>query len=864
MDGDDGRIPRSIISAASWSPTALTRKVLLWLRGTYRAYPVYQQQVPLQILAGGGPRERAIALRSAPGRTAARRRAALRPPRRRAAAAGRGRRGRPRRRRRERGHRRGSGRPGSGGGGGAAGGRRRRRRRAAAGGGAADRDRRSGGRRGHRRRGRPTGAGGGRRGAAAGGGGGGGIGGAPPAARPARAPTSRPSTTRSDTVINSGWKHLRMDNSGAPATAFNDTAWASVTLPHTWNATDGQDGGSNYYRGIGWYRRHYTPPASAAGKRIFLQFDGATSSRRLRQRHDGRQHRGGFARFRFDVTAAMTPRQRQRDRRAVSNAAVSDVAPLDADFTFFGGLYRAVHVLVTDPVHVDALDFASSGVYVSPTDVSAAQRHPAGRVRVRNDQTPPPRRSPSTPSSCAPTARSRRADGVQQRRRRNARALSASAAFPTRTCGTASPIPTSTRVYAEVRVGGRRRPTSCRCRSAFASFRVDAAQGFSLNGQYLDLHGVNRHQDRLNMGWAITNAQHDEDMALIHEMGANVVRLSHYQQAELLPRLADRAGIVLWAEIPLVNGITDTAAFTTNAAPAADRADPPELQPPVDPVLGHRQRAAQPTTPPTNTLLTALNTLAHQEDPGRLSTYAQCCTSDTGGLPAHTDVVGYNTYYGWYDAFGTADQFGAWADNLHAAKPTWKIGVSEYGAGAGITQHADNPPAPDPYGTPHPEEWQNLVHESHWKQMKTRRYLWAKIDLEHVRLRRRQPQRGRHARAQRQGPGHLRPQDQKGRLLLVQGELDDGAVRLHHVTPVQPAHDADRDREGLLEHGFGAPAGERHDDRDLRRRRSHLPVDGRRAHHRREHGRRDRHERHHDRNRHRHLDAKLAPTAAAT
>ena len=176
----------------------------------------------------------------------------------------------------------------------------------------------------------------------------------------------------------------------------------------------------------------------------------------------------------------------------------------------------------------------------------------------------------------------------------------------------------------------------------------------------------------------------------------------------------------------------------------------------------------------------------HQEDPGRLSTYAQCCTSDTGGLPAHTDVVGYNTYYGWYDAFGTADQFGAWADNLHAAKPTWKIGISEYGAGAGITQHADNPTRPDPYGTPHPEEWQNLVHESHWKQMKTRRYLWAKIDLEHVRLRRRQPQRGRHARAQRQGPGHLRSQDAKGRVLLVQGELDDGAVRLHHVTPVHP------------------------------------------------------------------------------
>ena len=260
----------------------------------------------------------------------------------------------------------------------------------------------------------------------------------------------------------------------------------------------------------------------------------------------------------------------------------------------------------------------------------------------------------------------------------------------------------------------------------FRFFSVDAAQGFSLNGQYLDLHGVNRHQDRLNMGWAITNAQHDEDMALIREMGANVVRLSHYQHADYFHDLADRAGIVLWAEIPLVNDITDSAAFTANARQQLTELIRQNYNHPS--VLfwgiGNEQRA---DNTPTNTLLTALNTLARQEDPGRLTTYAQCCTSDTGGLPAHTDIVGYNTYYGWYDAFGTAEQFGAWADNLHATRPTWKIGISEYGAGAGITQHAANPTAPDPYGTPHPEEWQNLVHETHWKQMKTRRYLWSKI-----------------------------------------------------------------------------------------------------------------------------------------
>ena len=178
--------------------------------------------------------------------------------------------------------------------------------------------------------------------------------------------------------------------------------------------------------------------------------------------------------------------------------------------------------------------------------------------------------------------------------------LAATAAFPNPHLWNGVADPYLYTVYAEVRVGGAVTDVVS-VPLGFRFFSVDAAQGFSLNGQYLDLHGVNRHQDRLNMGWAITNAQHDEDMALIREMGANVVRLSHYEHAEHFHDLADRAGVVLWAEIPLVNEITDTHRVHRQRPPAADRADSPELQPPVDAVLGHRQRAAQPTTRATNT-----------------------------------------------------------------------------------------------------------------------------------------------------------------------------------------------------------------------------------------------------------------------
>ncbi|HEX6765164.1 MAG TPA: glycoside hydrolase family 2 TIM barrel-domain containing protein, partial [Polyangiaceae bacterium] len=279
--------------------------------------------------------------------------------------------------------------------------------------------------------------------------------------------------------------------------------------------------------------------------------------------------------------------------------------------------------------------------------------------------------------------------------------------------------------YAEVRVGTTL-VDWVNVPLGFRFYSVDPAQGFLLNGRYLDLHGVNRHQDRLGMGWAITNREHDEDMALIREIGATVIRLSHYEQSQYFHELADRAGIALWAEIPLVNAITDSAAFRNNATQQMTELIRQNYNHPAILFwgIGNEQRS---DNTPTNDLLTSLAALVRTEDPTRLSTYAQCCTSDTGGLPAHSDVVGYNTYYGWYDAFGTAAQFGAWADNLHAQRPTWKIGISEYGAGAGITQHAENPVQPDPYGTPHPEEWQNLVHETHWKQMKTRPWLWSKI-----------------------------------------------------------------------------------------------------------------------------------------
>ncbi len=195
-----------------------------------------------------------------------------------------------------------------------------------------------------------------------------------------------PPATRTSTLIDDGWRFIKSNPSGAEGTSYDDSSWTAVTLPHTWNAQDGQDGGNNYYRGTGWYRRHFMLPASAAGKKVYLEFDGANivTDVFVNGKNVG-QHRGGFARFRFDVTDEMTSGDNVIAVR-VSNAAASDVAPLEADFTFFGGIYRDVHVLVTDTLHIDTLDYASDGVYLDPTSVSAASAALASRVRVTNER----------------------------------------------------------------------------------------------------------------------------------------------------------------------------------------------------------------------------------------------------------------------------------------------------------------------------------------------------------------------------------------------------------------------------------------------------------------------------------------------
>jgi beta-galactosidase len=524
--------------------------------------------------------------------------------------------------------------------------------------------------------------------------------------------------------LDSEWRFVKADAPGAQAPGFDDSTWSPVTLPHTWNAEDGQDGSGRYYRGAGWYRRHYTPPAALAGQKLWLQFDGANTVTDVwvNGTYLG-QHQGGYARFRFDATAALVPGADNLIAVRVSNAVNYDVPPLSADFTFFGGLYRKVSLVATDPLAVQMLDEAGPGLYLRQRSVTQASATVDLTTKVWNGGSVARTvevRAVVTDATNVVVAEGTSAPrivpaggGVQTEQ-------AVVITLPHRWQGTADPY--LYRATVEIRDAGTGRLTDTVTEPlGLRTVTVDPATGLFLNGTHLSLHGVNRHQDLLGHGWAVSDADVTRDFDLMDEMGVNALRTAHYQQDQKVYDLADARGYLVWTEIPLVNKINNTDAFRTSAMHQLREMIRQNYNHPSVAFwgIGNEQGSDDPAT---NALLDGLAGLVTEEDPDRLSTYAHNWGIDSG-LVNHTDVVGYNKYFGWYhDVYG---DFGPYVDALHQAQPKRCIAISEYGAGASVVQHQESPPKPVQGGPFHPEEYQALLHESTWAQIRARPYLWG-------------------------------------------------------------------------------------------------------------------------------------------
>ena len=510
---------------------------------------------------------------------------------------------------------------------------------------------------------------------------------------------------RTVTALDDGWEFAK----GAPG------GWAAVALPHTFNADDGTS--LNPYRGAGWYRRTLTAPAVKGG-RTYLEFDGAALSTDvwLNGTRIGR-HEGGFARFRFDVTDQLRAGANTLLVR-VDNTRQPDVAPLGGDYTLYGGLYRRVRLVTTADVHVDMLDAGGPGVYFS---TPRAER-PHWRVRVANDR---PRAE-----NVVVTARLRDAAGKVVATAQRSAALPARAVVPVELdAALANPhlwqgvedpyLYTSEVTVARADAVLDRVDNDVGIRTV----QLDPDRGLLLNGKPYRVHGVNVHLTYVpGKGTAVDDADIDADYRILEELGVTGLRFAHYQHNEHSYALSDRKGFLVWTELPLTSEVGASAAFAANAAQQARELVRQNFNHPSVFVWGLGNEIYK-VDEVSGRVLDAMQKLVHAEDASRPTAYANCCSPIDGPQALHTDAVGSNVYFGWYDKEFT-DLAPFLAAN-HAKRPRTPQSLSEYGAGGSALHQEDpvrRPVAPSRW---HPEQYQALYHEAAWRQIEAAPWLWA-------------------------------------------------------------------------------------------------------------------------------------------
>lgn len=568
------------------------------------------------------------------------------------------------------------------------------------------------------------------------------------------AATGTRDASRSAVDLDHGWRFQQSNTvSGAESPTFDDSAWSTVDVPHTWNrlgnAGTTRSPATDTVHGVGWYRLRFDTPSQVSGhpQRYFLQFDGVGNVADVwLNGHYLGKHAGAFARFRFDATAAIDPKGhnvlvvKADNTLPAPGSTTESVIPLSADFFVFGGIYRHVALIATDPVHLDMLDYAGPGAYAHAASIGPGEAVVQVSARVVNE---------------GPKAE--KVSVEAQIKDASGKVIATATSEPARLTSKVAVVPLTLRVPQPHLWQGLKDPYLYQTVVAVRSVRgeildqisqplglrtlaFDPDKGFFLNGEHVLLLGTAMHQDRPVKGWAISRADIAQDLGYLLDMGGNAVRLAHYQHDQAYYDISDETGIVVWAEIPLVNhvsfdGSPANAALTANATQQLLELIHQNYNHPSVAMWSIANevdlRATQSKGPSKPlALLQSLNKLAKSEDPTRFTTLADCCevakgASERDEIVGVTDVVGYNRYFGWY--VGKFSDFGPMLDAAHQRHPQLPLSISEYGAGAALAQHSEDPTATpiDSHGRPHPEEYQELYHEAAWETIKARPYVWG-------------------------------------------------------------------------------------------------------------------------------------------
>ena len=490
---------------------------------------------------------------------------------------------------------------------------------------------------------------------------------------------------RNITLLQNGWRFGKS----------RDAITEPVTLPHTWNAVDGQDGGNDYFRGTGWYERELTAEETA-GEDVYAEFAGAAMTADVYLNGEKlANHAGGYSAFRVRLTGHLA--EQNVLTVAVDNSDSRTVYPQKADFTFYGGLYRDVKLIAVPREHFELEKDGTPGIKVTPV-VDLEKKCAA--VTVETWQ--------------------------------NAAEVTVTVAGQTQTVpsenGHAKAVFTIENVHLWDGVDDPYLYTATAClasgdevstRFGCRVFACDPQKGFFLNGRSYPLRGVSRHQDRKGKGNALSREDHAEDMAIIREIGANTLRLAHYQHAQEFYDLCDENGIVVWAEIPYIT--MHMAEGRENTLSQMRELITQCYNHPCIAVWGlsNEITAASPVNDDLLENHRLLNDLCHHLDPTRLTTMANVFMLETDSpILEIPDINSYNLYFGWY--LGELSQTDEFFDEYHTTYPDRVIGFSEYGADANPAYHSSHPEKGD-----YTEEYQCVYHEHMLKMIEERPFLWA-------------------------------------------------------------------------------------------------------------------------------------------
>ena len=482
-----------------------------------------------------------------------------------------------------------------------------------------------------------------------------------------------------------------------------------VTLPHTWNAVDGNDGNGSYLRTTGVYTRTFEQPKQPReGGRTYVEVLAAALSATVKVNGTvATTHEGGFSIFRADVTDLCHEGENELTIE-VSNEDTPSMYPASADFTFYGGLYRGVNLISVPNAHFDLDYYGGPGIMVTPVPtedgganftIKSFVTNPADDLTVLysiedcfgREVASAVRGSAETEVTIyVPDAQLWSMDEpnlytVTATLQRNNEAVD--------------------EIYANVGV---------------RSFKVTPNEGFSINGVPTPLRGVSRHQDRVFEGNALTPEEHYEDAMLIKELGANTIRLAHYQHSQDFYDACDEIGFAVWAEIPFISVFKKGEGAHTHV-----------MEEMKELIIQNYNHPSIMFWGISNEILIGgisqelvdthhdLEKLCKELDPTRLTTIAHVSHTPVDGPMHHiTDLESYNHYFGWYG--GKMEQNGPWLDKFHADHPDICIGVSEYGCEGIINWHSNTPECKD-----YTEEYQALYHEHMAQVFEDRPWVWA-------------------------------------------------------------------------------------------------------------------------------------------